>query len=43
VPGSERFSDLHDDDDVFDLFSQKQIGAELHIYLEEGTYHKRLV
>jgi hypothetical protein len=31
------------DDDVFDLFLQKQkIGAELHIYLEEGTYHKRL-
>jgi hypothetical protein len=20
----------------------KKIGAELHIYLEEGTYHKRL-
>ena len=29
--------------DVFYLFLQKQkIGAELHIYLEEGTYHKRL-
>ncbi len=25
------------------MFLQKQkIGAELHIYLEEGTYHKRL-
>jgi hypothetical protein len=31
------------DDDVFYLFLQKQkIGTDLHIYLEEGTYHKRL-
>ena len=33
---------FHDDDDFY-LFLQKQkIGAELHIYLEKGTYHKRL-
>ena len=31
------------DDNVFYLFLQKQnLGAKLHIYLEEGTYHKRL-
>ena len=30
-------------DDVFYLFLQKQkIGDKVHIYLEEGTYHKRL-
>ena len=33
----------HEAERVFYLFLQKQkIGAELHIYLEEGTYHKRL-
>jgi hypothetical protein len=33
-----------DNDDIFYLFLQKQKnrGAELHINLEEGTYHKRL-
>jgi hypothetical protein len=36
-------ADPNDDDDVCYLFLQEQkIEAELHIYLEEGTYHKRL-
>ena len=37
--------DADDDHDyeVFYSFLQKQkMGAELHIYIEEGTYHKRL-
>ena len=35
--------DNSDDDDVFYLFLLKQKrGAELNIYFEEGTYHKRL-
>jgi hypothetical protein len=39
----ESTTDRYCDDDVFYLFLQKQkIEAELHIYLEEGTYHKRL-
>ncbi len=34
---------LQPDDDVFYLLLQTQKrGAELHIYLEEGTYHTRL-
>jgi hypothetical protein len=24
------------------VLAEKKIGAELHVYLEEGTYHKRL-
>jgi hypothetical protein len=41
--GSLAGQSLLTDDDVFYLFLQKQkIGAELHIYLEDGTYHKRL-
>ena len=37
--------DADDDHDyeVFYSFLQKQkMGAELHIYIEEGAYHKRL-
>jgi hypothetical protein len=26
----------------FICYCRKKIGAELHIYLKEGTYHKRL-
>ena len=31
-----------DDDDVFYCSCRNKIGAELHTYLEEGTYRKRL-
>ena len=37
------YVDDDDDDDVFYLFLKKQkLGAKLHMYLEEGTYHRRL-
>jgi len=29
--------------DVFYFTCRNKIGTELHIYLEEGTYHKRLL
>jgi hypothetical protein len=34
--------DLDDDVRSFICSCRNKIGAELHIYLEEGTYHKRL-
>jgi hypothetical protein len=37
------YETIESNDDVFYLFLQKQnLGAKLHIYLEEGTYPKRL-
>jgi hypothetical protein len=43
APAAGRLAWHCDDDDAFYLFLEKhKIRAELHIYLEEGTYHKRL-
>jgi len=32
----------HSEQNFFSYILKQKIGAELHIYLQEGTYHKRM-